>query len=121
MKDWLNCAVFIALGLAMCRPPSELPNARPSNALKAALPGLDGVFIHFFCVVSGLQCVRKHVAWIQEQWQCSIMRAFMGGMLGQRTCFKARRPALVYANIRLYVFSFIGSFVQHFWGRKWGV
>ena len=39
------------------------------------------------------------------------MLAFMGGMLGQGTCLKVRRPALVYANVRLYVFSFI-AFVR---------
>ena len=73
-----------------------------------------------FCLVYGLQCVGKHVAWMQERWQCSVMLAFMGGMLGQGTCLKARRPALAYANVRLYGFSFIVFIRSAFWGKEMG-
>ena len=62
----------------------------------------------------------KRVAWMQERWQCSVMLAFMGGMLGQRTRLKVRRLALAYANVGLYVFSFIVFIRSAFWGKKMG-
>ena len=36
-----------------------------------------------------------------------VVLASMGGMSGQATCQKARRPALAKANVPLYDFSFI--------------
>ena len=36
-----------------------------------------------------------------------VLLASMGGMSGQATCQKARRPALAKANFPLYDFSFI--------------
>ena len=92
-----------------CTAPNELPNAGPSDAQKGASPGLGRGVHAFFCVVFGLQCVGKYVAWIQERWQCSVMLAFMGGMLGQGTRLKARRLTLAYTNLCLYVF-FLHSF-----------
>ena len=44
----------------------------------------------------------------------------MGGMLGQGMRLKARRSALAYANVRLYVFSFIFFVRSAFWGKKMG-
>ena len=83
---------------------------------------IGGGTLHaFFYLVSGLQCMGKRVAWMQERWKCSVMFAFMGGMLGQRAHLKARRPALAYANVRLYIFFFIVFIRSAIWGRKWGV
>ena len=48
------------------------------------------------------------------------MLAFMGGMLGQGTCLKVRRPALTYTNVRLYVFSFIFFIRSAFLGKEMG-
>ena len=41
---------------------------------------------------------------MQERLQCIVMLAFMGGMVDQGTCLKARRLALAYANVRLCFF-----------------
>ena len=57
---------------------------------------------------------------MQERWQCSVMLAFMGGMLGQGTYLKACRPALAYTNVRLYAFPFIVFFLLAFWGKETG-
>ena len=65
----------------MCRP-NELLDVGPSDVPKGASLGLGGGVHAFFCLVSGLQCVGKPVAWIQERWQCSAMLASMGEMLG---------------------------------------
>ena len=66
---------------------------------------IGGGTLHaFFCLVFGLQCVGKRVAWMQERLQCNVMLAFMGGMLDQGTCLKGRRPAPVYANVCLCAF-----------------
>ena len=48
------------------------------------------------------------------------MLAFMGGMLGQGMPLKARCPALAYANICLYVFSFVVFIRSAFLGRNGG-
>ena len=48
------------------------------------------------------------------------MLAFMGGMLGQGMSLNARRPALAYANVRLYVFSFIVFVCSAFGGKEMG-
>ena len=45
----------------------------------------------------------------------------MSGMLGQGTHLKVHRLALAYANIRLYIFSFIVSIRSIFWGKDMGV
>ena len=76
-----------------CAAPTELPDAGPGDAVKVTSPGLGGGVHAFFCLVSGLHCVGKCVAWIQYWWQCSVMLAFMGGMLGQGTRLKARQLA----------------------------
>ena len=119
MKDCSNCAVFIALRAAV-HYPNELLDAGLGEALKGALRGLGRGVHAFFCVVSSLHCVGKCVAWIQERWQCNVMLAFMGGMLGQGMPLKARRPALAYANICLYVFSFVAFIRSAFLGRNGG-
>ena len=75
----------------------------------------------FFCLVSDLQYVGKCVAWIQERWQCNVMLAFMGGMLGQVMHLKARLPVLAHANVRQFVFSFIVFIRSAFWGMDMGV
>ena len=48
------------------------------------------------------------------------MLALMGGMLGQGTHLKLHCPALVYANVRLYVFSFIVFIRLAFWEKEMG-
>ena len=48
------------------------------------------------------------------------MLAFIGGMLGQGTCLKVCHPALAYANVCLYVFSFIVFIHLAFWGKEIG-
>ena len=48
------------------------------------------------------------------------MLAFMGGMLGKEAGLKACRPALAYANIRLYIFPFIVFVLLAFWGKDMG-
>ena len=48
------------------------------------------------------------------------MLAFMGRMLGQGMRLEARRLALAYNNIRLYVFSFIFFVRLAFWGKDMG-
>ena len=62
----------------------------------------------------------KHFAWIQERWQWNVLLALMGRMLGQGTCLKARRVALVYANVRLYICSFIVFVHSAFLGKEMG-
>ena len=41
----------------------------------------------------------------------NAMLDFMGGMLGQGTHLKARRPALAYANVCLHVFPSLSLFI----------
>ena len=82
-----------------CAALNELPGAGPGDAPKGTSPSLARGMHAFFCLVSSLLCVGKRVAWIQYQWQCSVVLAFMDGMLGQGTRLKARRLALAYANV----------------------
>ena len=49
------------------------------------------------------------------------MLVFMGGMLGQGMRLKVRCLALVYANICLYIFSFITFVRSTFRGKEMGV
>ena len=49
---------------------------------KARRLALGGGVHECFCVVCALQCVGKRDALIKERWQCSVLLAFMGGMLG---------------------------------------
>ena len=99
----------------------KLPNARPGDTPKGISPSLGGGVHTFFCFVSGLQYVGKCVAWIQDRWKCDVVLALMDEMLGQGMCLKARRPALWYANVRLYVFSFIFFVRSAFGGKEIGV
>ena len=120
-KGLIKLRCFHCIGGWQCTAPNELPNGGPGATLKSALPSLGEGVHAFFCVVSILQCVGKHVVWIQERWQCSVMLAFMGGMLGQGTHLKARHPALVYANFCLYAFFFIVFICSAFFGEGNGV
>ena len=79
--DYLNFVVFNALGVAVYGP-NELPHVGLGDAPKGTSPGLGRGVHAFFCLVSGLQCVGKCVAWIQERWQCNVMLALIGRMLG---------------------------------------
>ena len=103
-----------------CTGPNELLDAGLGNVLKGASPGLGRGVHAFYCLVSGLQYVGKRVAWIQERWQCSVVVAFMGRMLGQATHLKVHCPALAYTNIRLFVFPFIAFIRSAFWGKEMG-
>ena len=104
-----------------CISPNEFLDARLGDAAKGALPSLDKGMHAFFCLLSGLQCVGKCVAWIQERWQYNVMLASMGRILGQATHLKARRPALAYANFCLFVSPSLFLFVQHLGGKEMGV
>ena len=64
-EDLVKLPGFQCIGGGSVPPPNELPDAGPGDALKGALPGLGGGVHAFFCLVSGLQCVGKRVAWIQ--------------------------------------------------------
>ena len=103
-----------------CTAPNELLDTGPGDAPKGTSPRLGGGVHAFFCLVSGLQCMGKCVAWIQERWQCNVMLAFMGGMLGQGTHLQARLPALAYAKVCLNVFSFIVFICSLFFGKEMG-
>ena len=48
-----------------CAAPNELPDTGLGDAPKGASPGLGGGMHAFSCLVFGLQCVGKCVAWIQ--------------------------------------------------------
>ena len=103
-----------------CIDPNELPDAGLGNAPKAALLGLGKGMHAFFYLISSLQCVGKRVAWIQELWQCIVMLAFMGRMLGQVMPLKVHRLALAYTNICLFVVSFIVFVRSTFLGKEMG-
>ena len=77
--------------------------------------------MHFSVLFLVCKVWEKRVAWIQDRWQCSVMLAFMGEMLGQAMRIKARRPTLTYANICLFVSSFMVFVCSAFCGKEMGV
>ena len=91
---------------------------------KAGRPALANANVSLVCCL--LRFYRSLSIFIQGNGMYSgvskgtdgVLLASMGGMSGQATCQKARRPALAKANFPLYDFSFIFWFVKHFCARE---
>ena len=133
-KGLLEMHSFQCIGGGSVRPPPSCHTLGQAMRWKVCHLALAEAWMHFFVayhvgsvwkstkvclncpVFNALGVAMYYPKWVARRWA----RRCAKRMLGQGTCLKARRPAFVYANVCLYVFSFI-VFIQHFRGKTWGV